>query len=75
MKLGSMRSQVLIHWGISSFYGWGVYGLNLALNWSLDSDLEPVCSLPLRLSEISLDPLKKNILNNFFSESASFEAL
>ena len=74
MKLGSMRSQVLIHWGISSFYGWGVYGLNLALNWSLDSDLEPVCSLPLRLSEISLDPLKKNILNNFFSESASFEA-
>ena len=69
-----MRSQVLIHWGISSFYGWGVYGLNLALNWSLDPDLEPVCSLPLRLSEISLDPLKKNILNHFFSESASFES-
>ena len=57
-----MRFQVLIHWGISSYYGWGVYGLNLALNWSLDPDLEPVCSIPVRGSEIALDPLKKTSL-------------
>ena len=69
-----MRFQVLIHWGISSYYGWGVYGLNLALNWSLDPDLEPVCSIPVRGSEIALDPLKKNILDRFFIESAKFES-
>ena len=54
MESGSMRSQVLIHWGISSFYGWGVYGLNLALNWSLDPDLEPVCSLPVSYTHLTL---------------------
>jgi len=69
-----MRSQVIIHWGISSFYGWGVYGLNLALQWTGDPDLQPVASRPVRMSQISLDPLRTLALRSFVEESAEFDA-
>ena len=68
-----MLTQVLIHWGISSYFGWGVYGLNLALHWSNDPDLEPVCSRPIQISGISLDPLRFRLLQPFIEESARFD--
>ena len=68
-----MLTQVLIHWGISSYFGWGVYGLNLALHWSNDPDLEPVCSRPIQTSGISLDPLRFRLLQPFIEESARFD--
>ena len=69
-----MRSQVIIHWGISSYYGWGVYGLNLALQWVLDPDLQPVASRAIRMSQITLDPLRTLALREFVGMSAEFEA-
>ncbi len=69
-----MRSQVVIHWGISSFYGWGVYGLNLALQWMVDPDLQPVASRAIRTSQITLDPLRTLALQEFVGMSAEFEA-
>lgn len=70
----TMRSQVIIHWGISSFYGWGVYGLNLALQWLVDPDLQPVASRAVRMSQITLDPLRTLALQEFVGMSAEFEA-
>ncbi|MDQ0456180.1 glycosyltransferase family 4 protein [Rhizobium paknamense] len=64
------RRPVIIHWGISSFFGWGIYGLNLALNWSQDRDLEPVTSFPLQADQIVVDPLRRRALNGFFAASA-----
>jgi len=68
-----MRCQVIIHWGVSSFFGWGVYGLNLALQWGADPDLLPVCSRPIRLSDISLDPLRALRFQSFAAASAEFD--
>lgn len=66
----AMRRRVVIHWGISSFFGWGVYGLNLALHWARDPDLEPIASFPIRDSEIAIDSLKRLALKSFFADSA-----
>ena len=40
-----MTQPVIIQWSISSFFGWGVYGLNLALHWAGD----PAIDLYVRL--------------------------
>lgn len=47
----------MINWPMSSIHGWGVYGLNLALNWAADPDLAPVSGYPIELKNLRLDPL------------------
>ena len=69
-----MRRRVIIHWGISSFFGWGVYGLNLASSWSRDPDVEPVCSFPIQADQIRVDPLRQLALQPFLNASADFQA-
>jgi glycosyltransferase involved in cell wall biosynthesis len=64
-----MRRKVVIHWGISSFFGWGVYGLNLALNWAGDPDVEPVCALPVDPSHLAVDGLRYRRLIPFLKAS------
>jgi hypothetical protein len=68
---GAMRQRVIINWGISSFFGWGVYGLNLAMNWLDDPDVEPMCAIPIVEDEIVLDPLQRRVLDPFFQLSAN----
>lgn len=68
-----MRQQVIIHWGISSFFGWGIYGLNLALAWSEDPEIRPTCSRPIRVSDISLDPLRMLRFQDFLADSVQFD--
>jgi glycosyltransferase involved in cell wall biosynthesis len=64
-----MRQRVVINWSISSFSGWGIYGLNLALQWSNDPDVEPMCSVPIISREISLDALQSHVLGPFLALS------
>jgi glycosyltransferase involved in cell wall biosynthesis len=68
-----MRQRVIINWGISSFFGWGVYGLNLALNWLDDPDVEPMCAIPIVEEEVVLDPLQRRVLEPFFQLSANLQ--
>ncbi|WP_075217563.1 glycosyltransferase family 4 protein [Mongoliimonas terrestris] len=68
-----MRRRVVIHWGVSSFFGWGVYGLNLALHWSLDPLVEPLTSYPLRPDQVVVDPLKERLLAPFRAESRGLQ--
>ena len=65
-----MRRPVIIQWGISSFFGWGVYGLNLALNWAGDPEIEPLCSLPFADDAFEVDALKRHLLREFCARSA-----
>lgn len=69
-----MRRRIIVHWKASSFFGWGVYGLNLALEWARDPDVEPICSVPLEPKELSLDPLRRGLLGPFLQASAEFQA-
>lgn len=68
-----MRRQVIINWGISSFFGWGVYGLNLAREWVADPEVEPLAALPVREADLAVDPLTRRALDPFLRRSAAFE--
>jgi len=68
-----MRQRVIIQWGISSFFGWGLLGLNLALHWAEDAEIEPVCGCQILPEMIAIDPLRRRTLETFLALSAAFE--
>jgi hypothetical protein len=41
------------------YYGWGVYGLNLALQWAADPGMRPLCSAPIDPARLAVDPLRR----------------
>jgi glycosyltransferase involved in cell wall biosynthesis len=66
---------VVLRWQISSFYGWGVYGLNLALSWAASgSDIEPACALPIQPEMVFLDPIHRLALQPFVTRSERLHA-
>jgi glycosyltransferase involved in cell wall biosynthesis len=67
-----MNQQVIIHWGISSFFGWGVYGLNLALNWAGDSGIDARTSFNYNPDQVVVDPLRRLALRGFEYNSRQF---
>src|ERR1700682_5432075 len=69
-----MTQPVIIQWSISSFFGWGIYGLNLALHWAGDPAIEPVCASPIDAGQISVDPLRERVVLPFLVRSIQFQA-
>jgi glycosyltransferase involved in cell wall biosynthesis len=65
-----MRQRVIIKWGVSSYFAWGIFGLNLAMNWEADPDVEPVCGVPIPPDQLALDPLRRSVLAPFLDRSA-----
>jgi glycosyltransferase involved in cell wall biosynthesis len=68
-----LRRKVVINWGVSSYFGWGVYGLNLALAWAHDPDLELITALPVHTPNLAVDPVRMRALVPFLQESANFQ--
>lgn len=68
-----MRRNVVINWGVSSYFGWGVYGLNLALAWAQDPELQLMTAAPVKLPELALDPVRLRALAGFLQESAKLQ--
>ena len=62
-----MATQVVLGWQISTTFGWGVYGLNLALNWASDSQIEAATSCVPHL--IDTDPLRARSIAPFIKRS------
>jgi glycosyltransferase involved in cell wall biosynthesis len=69
-----MTQRVVIHWGLSSLHGWGVYGLNLALSWAGDQALEAATDYEIAPKLITLDPLQWRALAGFRDRSARLRA-
>ncbi len=69
-----MTQRVVIHWGLSSLHGWGVYGLNLALAWAGDAIMEAATDYEVNRQHITLDPLQWHALAPFRSRSANLRA-
>lgn len=69
-----MMQQVALQWPLSSFYGWGVYGLNLVQQWELDPEIEVVCTAPFSPRQIQIDPLRRAALAQFFLRSQAVQA-
>ena len=69
-----MTQRVVIHWGLSSLHGWGVYGLNLALAWAGDAVMEAATDYEVNRQHITLDPRQWHALASFRSRSANLRA-
>jgi glycosyltransferase involved in cell wall biosynthesis len=64
----SMAKHVLLGWQISTVHGWGVVGLNLALNWASDQQIESAATA-FDLALIDVDPIQKCALAPFIKRS------
>jgi glycosyltransferase involved in cell wall biosynthesis len=53
------RQPLVFNWGVSSFYGWGIYGLNLLLGLADRADYAPFVAIEVQPSEVVLDPLRQ----------------
>jgi glycosyltransferase involved in cell wall biosynthesis len=68
-----MRQRVAVNWSVSSFFGWGVYALNLALQWSQDPDVELMTTVPVDLRELAVDPIRFHALRPFLALSKALQ--
>lgn len=57
------RQPLAFCWGVSSFFGWGVYGLNLMLTLARHPRYVPVTAVPFDPAQVVLDPLRQRRLN------------
>jgi glycosyltransferase involved in cell wall biosynthesis len=69
-----MTQRVVIQWTLSSYYGWGIYGLNLALNWATDPSIEAISAADIRLDQIAIDAIRRQALMPFFRRSIDLQA-
>jgi glycosyltransferase involved in cell wall biosynthesis len=65
---------VLFQWGVSSYFGWGVYGLNMMLAWADRTDLLPATLQPIDPGALDLDPLERRRLAPAIARSAEMQA-
>ena len=69
-----MTQRVIIQWTLSSYYGWGIYGLHLALNWAADPAIEAISAVDIRLDQLSIDAVRRQALMPFFRRSIELQA-
>ncbi|MFN3077511.1 MAG: hypothetical protein ABT940_11635, partial [Alphaproteobacteria bacterium] len=63
-----MKRKLIFQWAISSYFGWGVYGLNLALNGRSENiTLATACGFSL--DRINIDAARLWLLRDFFTVS------
>jgi glycosyltransferase involved in cell wall biosynthesis len=56
------RRPLVFSWGVSSYFGWGVYGLNLMLHLAEHPDIVPICTARFGPGDVVLDPLRNRRL-------------
>jgi glycosyltransferase involved in cell wall biosynthesis len=68
-----MAKHVLLGWQISTLHGWGVYGLNLALNWASDRQIESATTMFDPGIIVDIDPVQHRALGPFVKRSQEFQ--
>jgi glycosyltransferase involved in cell wall biosynthesis len=63
------KPTVMFTWGVSSYFGWGVYGVNLILNWAGRPDFSLCCANPIRPSQLDLNPLELFVIDQILADS------
>jgi glycosyltransferase involved in cell wall biosynthesis len=56
------RRPLVFSWGVSSFFGWGIYGLNLMLHLAEHPKYVPLCTATFGPGDVVLDPLRNRRL-------------
>jgi glycosyltransferase involved in cell wall biosynthesis len=70
----TVAERILLQYAISGGSGWGLYGLNLALNWAMDGGIEALIASPIQLENIAIDSLRLQALMPCFTRSLQFQA-
>lgn len=65
------RRSVIFRWGVSSFSGWGVYGLNLALAMAHDPRNILFGAVPFSISAVVVDPMRTALISALARRSAA----
>jgi glycosyltransferase involved in cell wall biosynthesis len=70
------RKPIVFCWGVSSFFGWGLYGLNLALALSRHPVFAPFAAMRFGPGDCVLDPLREHRMASVaIGSSALWDAL
>lgn len=64
------RRPIVFNWSVSSYFGWGLNGMNLALALSGHPDFYPLAAQPFERSDYVVDPLRQMRLDWFAGQSA-----
>jgi glycosyltransferase involved in cell wall biosynthesis len=65
--------SVLMRWQASSFFGWGILGLNLFEHWAGDPDIQPLMGVHMTPQHMAgIDPLKYTVLQPAIAASNQF---
>lgn len=64
---------VILDWGLSSFFGWGVNGLQTVLSWTRSGRFTPIAALPIHREHLALSPLEWLRIAPILRESDSFQ--
>jgi tetratricopeptide (TPR) repeat protein/glycosyltransferase involved in cell wall biosynthesis len=67
-------ATVVFNWAASSYFGWGVYGLNLMLHWGRRADLAICSPYPIEPRDLALDPLEMRAIDRAIADSRDFRA-
>lgn len=61
--------KLVIDWQLSSYFGWGIYGINLALEWARRPDIEAHSAHVVRLDQVAVGRLRLNAIAPFVRRS------
>jgi glycosyltransferase involved in cell wall biosynthesis len=67
-------STIVFQWGMSSFFGWGVYGLNLMLHRPRSPATTFLCSGNFDERTLSLNPLERMLIRPMIEQSRTLQA-
>jgi len=56
------RTPLVFSWGVSSYFGWGVYGLNLLLHLAHHPAITLCCAADFGPGDVVLDPLREQCI-------------
>jgi glycosyltransferase involved in cell wall biosynthesis len=56
--MAQIGRPVMIDWQLSSYFGWGIYGINLMLNWIQQQPHPLLTNLRVRQSDLKLNPIE-----------------
>jgi glycosyltransferase involved in cell wall biosynthesis len=68
------RRPLVFAWGVSSYFGWGLYGLNLALSLANHPVFSPVAAMEFGPADVVLDPLREHLVQSVGGLSAELWA-
>lgn len=66
-------TPLIFQWTVSSYFGWGVYGLNLVRHWPAADRFRLLCACPIRRADIVIDPAEADQLEPVWRESENFQ--